>query len=125
MNDQHEIIVTLREDLTKPRVVQFSELYAIRDDMITMMCLWNTNCYYVDAESKTFIINGGRKITMDTMKNPKVIYRRRNQFEKGLNSEVAENKKVNWFMGLEDEDGTMVLLQISETGREWSWANKL
>lgn len=127
MNDPHEIIITTRKDSSKPRVVQFSELYALRHDITSMMYLWNTSCYYVDVVHQTFTVNGGRKIVFGDFKRCKILYRRRNQVSYALNSDNnGPEKKLNWLLGLE-EIGTkrMVLLIISEDGRFWQWANKL
>jgi len=127
MDDPHEIIVTLQDQPTEPCVVQFSELFDLRDNIVTMMHLWNSNSYYVDVKRRMFIINGGRKIVVNFPKECRLFYRRRNQFEKGMNSNNwADNRKANWLMGLEDkETGKLVFLQIAEDGHVWAWADKL
>jgi hypothetical protein len=126
MHDPHEVIITSK-DSSKPRVAQFSELFALRNDITSMMYLWNTSCYYVDVVRQTFIINGGRKIVFGDFKACKILYRRRNQISYALNSDNNDpKKKLNWLLGLE-EIGTKrkVLLIISEDGCFWEWANKL
>jgi len=126
MSDPHEIIITTRENPNQPRVVQFSDLFSIRDDIKSMMYLWNANCYYVDVVDQVFIINGGRKIKIEAYDNCKVMYRRRNAISYTVNSNNGPKKKVNWLLGLEEiKTEKMVFLQISEDGCFWSWENKL
>lgn len=131
MDNPQEIIITTRENPDTPKNVKFEELYILNqmEQIITMMLLWNHNSYYVNAGEKTFIINGGRKMSLAQLGDCKFIYRRRNQFQIGMNTDVDEGPKkklVNWLIGL-DEIGTetMVLLQISEDGDHWMWADKL
>ena len=128
MNDPHEIIITIRKDSKSTRVVQFSDLYALRTEIEKMIYLWNTNCYYVDVVNRTFIINGGRKMQIEKMGECKILYRRRTQFEKGIDSDDSEpkNKKINWILGIEEiETKKVVFVQISEDGKNWSWEDKL
>jgi len=126
MDDVHEIIITTREDSSNPRVVQFRDLFALREQIQSMMFIWNTNCYYVDVVSQTFIINGGRKIQFSNFEACKVLYRRRTQLKYTTNSEGEPETILTWLIGLE-EIGTkrMVLLIVSDNGVVWQWANKL
>lgn len=125
--DPHEIIITTRENSSKPRVVRFSDLFSLRDDIRSMMYLWNTNNYYVDVIDRIFIINGGRKLGFTDFGPCRVLYRRRNQRTFALNNVNSEPEKTTlWLMGLE-EIGTerKLFLIISEDGHNWSWENKL
>ncbi len=126
MNDAHEIIITTLEDSSTPRVVQFRDLFALREQIKTMMYIWNTNCYYVDVVSQTFIINGGRKIQFSKFESCKVLYRRRTQISYTTESDGKPETTLTWLIGLE-EIGTkrMVLLIVSDNGVVWQWANKL
>ena len=127
MNDSHEIIITTREN-PDARVVHFSQLFDQQKDITSMMHLWNANSYYVDVASRTFIINGGRKMVMNEIGECSILYRRRNSFEMGVNSTNPDfqSKKVNWIVGIV-EIGThkKILLQIAEDGHEWMWSDKL
>lgn len=125
--DPHEIIITTRENSSKPRVVRFSDLFSLRDDIRSMMYLWNTNNYYVDVINRIFIINGGRKLGFTDLGPCRVLYRRRNQRTFTLNNGNSGPEKTTlWLIGLE-EIGTerKLFLIISEDGHNWSWKNKL
>ena len=132
MTDQQEIIITTSKFPDEPRGVDFGELYDLHrsEDIITMMLLWNHNSYYVNSQERTFIVNGGRKMVLEQLGECKFLYRRRTQFEVGMNNlkDVSgpKDKRVNWLIGFE-EIGTavMVLLQISEDGLHWMWADSL
>lgn len=127
MDDPHEIIITTRDNPNKPRVVQFEELNALRDDILTMSHLWNFGSYYVSVPDRTFIINGGRKYSVGNLGECEFLYRRRCRFDMAMNGNgEPTNKTVMWIMGLQDkETEKMVLLQISEDGRQWLWADSL
>lgn len=125
--DPHEIIITTQEDSNQPRVVEFLDLYDLRNDITTMMYLWNANSYFVDVVNRTFIINGGRKLKFGDMGPCRILYRRRNQQRYATNDlSKASEKVVLWLLGLE-EIGTKrrLLLIVSEDGVAWRWANKL
>ena len=127
IKDTHEIIITTLEDPDKPRIVEFRDLFGLRENIKSMMYIWNTNCYYVDIVSQTFIINGGRKIRFSKFEKCKVLYRRRSQISYTTDSEDGKPKvKLTWLIGLQ-EIGTkrMVLLIVSDDGSVWQWANKL
>jgi len=126
MNDPHEIIITTIENPSQPRVVQFSDLYSLRNDIKSMMYLWNTNCYYVDVVDRTFIINGGRKVKLD-FGECKILYRRRSQLKLAVNTGDSTERKTLWLLGIEEKGGTnqMTFLIVSDDGRVWRWANKL
>ena len=123
----HEIIVTTREDSNQPRVVQFLDLYALRDDITSMMYLWDTNCYYVNVGSRTFIINGGRKLSFGSLGPCRILYRRRNRRTFAIDGKDGGPEKTTlWLLGLEERAGEKkIILIISEDGMAWQWANKL
>lgn len=127
IKDTHEIIITTLENPDTPRVVEFRDLFGLRESIRSMMYIWNTNCYYVDIVSQTFIINGGRKIKFNKFEKCKILYRRRSQISYTTNSEDGKPEvKLVWLIGLQ-EIGTrrMVLLIVSDDGSIWQWANKL
>lgn len=128
MNDPHEIIVTTFSEPTKQQVVDFSRLFEMREDIASMMYLWNTNCYYVNVQDRTFMINGGRKIQFSDLRKCRVLYRRRNSVSYSLNPQGngKPERRTSWILGVE-EKGTkrMVMLIIGEDGSTWQWANKL
>lgn len=123
MENPMEIIATFKDD-SSSRIVEFSELHGLIDNISSVMFLWNTNCYYVDSVSKTFIVNGGRRTRFNEMGNCKILYRRRNQLRLSMSGVPGETRSV-WILGLVSEYGEMVLLSISEDGSEWGWATKL
>lgn len=119
-----EIMVTLKDDLIS-RVVQFSELYAMRERIGSLMLLWNTNSYYVDSVSKTFIINGGRRTKFNEMEDCKILYRRRTKAEMAMNSE-ERNRIITWLIGIESKvSGSVVFIEIDDNGIDWKWNTKL
>ena len=127
MTNAHEIIITTQED-PKPRVVDFSELYTLREDISSMMYLWDTNCYYVDVVNRTFIINGGRKIKFETFRDSRILYRRRNQVHVTMDAPGSNGKKhdIHWLLGIEDKGtGDMVFVEVTENGHDFAWQNKL
>ncbi|MHA2426512.1 MAG: hypothetical protein ACXADB_00530 [Candidatus Hermodarchaeia archaeon] len=127
MSDPHEIIVTIKDDPNQPRVVSFSDLFAIRDDITTMTHLWNTNCYYVNVLQKSFMINGGRRIRFNSpFGDCALLYRRRTRKTIALDGNGKPITEIAWIMGIEDkETKEMAFLIISEDGRNWEWRNKL
>jgi len=124
MSNPMEIMVTLKDDLTS-RLVQFSELYAMRERIGSLMLLWNTNSYYVDSVSRTFIINGGRRTKFNEMEDCRILYRRRTKAEVAMNSE-ERNRIVTWLIGIESRStGSVVFIEIGDDGVEWKWNTKL
>jgi len=125
MNNPMEIVVSLKDGTSSQRVVQFSELHGLIDNIGSLMLLWNSNSYYVDCISKTFIINGGRRTRFNEMEDCKVIYRRRNQCQMSMSGQPGETHTI-WIIGLESKKtGSMILIDISEDGTDWSWNTKL
>jgi hypothetical protein len=129
MNDLHEIIVTTKNEPSKQRIVQFSDLYSIRNDIKSIMFLWNTNCYYINVSTGVFIVNGGRRIQFPGSGDYILIYRRRNIQTYDLqptDENVKSRLQIRWILGIEDKDTkSMLLLVISSDGSSWQWANKL
>jgi len=130
MDNPHEIIITTRKNPIA-RKVDFSELYTIKDDITTMMYLWNTNSYYVDVLCQIFIINGGRKMQFNLSNPCRVLYRKRNQITYKMDSLEGSTGDHNWLLGIEeipllnDKNTKKVLLIIESDGRFWQWANNL
>lgn len=125
MGDPMEIVVSVEGNPT-PKSVAFSDLYAMRESIKSVMVFWNTNSYYVDSMSKTFIINGGRKVRFNEMEDCRILYRRRTQAEMAVNSGDEASRKVIWIFGLESKKtGSTVFMEISEDGKDWKWNTKL
>ncbi len=124
MEDRLEIIVT--EDDAEPRRVRFEDLFAIRESLTSIMLLWNTNSYYVDRLSNTFIVNGGRRIRIETLGEGSIVYRRRNSLITSLSGQ-PEKRSVSWVIGLQGKENPeqMAILQITEDGSGWELRNKL
>lgn len=123
MGNPMEILVTMR-DSPSSKVVEFSELHGLIDNVGSIMFLWNSNSYYVDSISKTFIVNGGRRTRFNEIGNCKILYRKRNQLQLSMSGAPGETRVI-WIVGLESESGEWVLLHITEDGSEWDWATKL
>jgi hypothetical protein len=123
MDDRLEIIATVKGE-TKPRTMKFEELYPVKDDLETVMFLWNTNSYYVDCLNNTMIINGGRRFRFGYIGESKLIYRKRTAMTMTIAGEQS-NKSV-WLVGLEGiNEDQMVLLEIEYDGSAWRWLKSL
>ena len=125
MSDPMEIVVSIKGN-PNPKTVEFSELYALRDSIGSIMVFWNTNSYYVDSVSKTFIINGGRKVRFNEMEDCRILYRRRTRAEMAVNSGEEKSREVIWIFGIESmATGSTVFVEVSEDGKNWQWNTKL
>ena len=125
MSDPMEIVVSIKGNPC-PRTVEFSELYALRDSLASIMVFWNSNSYYVDSVSKTFIINGGRKVRFNEMEDCRILYRRRTRAEMAVNSGEEKSREVIWIFGIESmTTGSTVFVEVSEDGKNWQWNTKL
>jgi len=122
MNDRMEILVTTRDRESKS--VPFSDLYSMRERIVSLMFLWNNNSYFIDSETSTFIVNGGRRTRFNEMLDCSIVYRRRTRREISMFGEKPLDV-ITWILGIESATGSKVLLQVSEDGREWSWENTL
>lgn len=127
-----EFIVKLRTE-EAPKNLPFKELFHNRPEMASMMLLWNNNSYYINVEDRYFLINGGRRIipaVLVLMKNPIVLYARRNKQEVNMNmdkpSEMGD-RTITYLLGAEgivDGISKEILLEVSENGLFWKWRNK-
>jgi hypothetical protein len=131
MENPAEIIVTTREN-PDAKVVEFGELFKLHQEesINSMMLLWNHNSYFVNSDERIFMINGGRKMVLEQLGECEFLYRRRNQFQMGMNAPDGnggpKNKLVNWIIGVKERGtDTMVLLQIAEDGHAWAWLDEL
>ena len=122
MSNGCEILATVHGDAT-PKTLQFSELYDLRDSLQSIMLLWNNNSYYVDALSKTFIVNGGRRIRFAELGTCKILYRRRNRVDVSVDGgEVG--RSVSYLIGLrETVSDRKVFVKVSEDGFSWEWGS--
>jgi hypothetical protein len=119
-----EIIVTLRDD-PSPRVIPFSDLYALRENISSMMLLWDTSSYFIDCVSKTFIINGGRKIAFNHVGEGMILYRRRTRSELSTTGEPPK-RMVIYILGFEIKSSNfLAFIEVSEDGNAWKWETKL
>lgn len=123
--DQFEILVTVQDD-PNPRKVEFSDLFPLRESLQSVMFLFNTNSYYVDALSKTFIINGGRRICFKELGECEILYRKRNRAEVSLTGDQKGSPMTFYLIGLrEKETGRVVFTMVTEDGASWEWGNTL
>ena len=122
--DKLEIIVTTRSQQGKAKRVSFSEIYPIKDDIETIMFLWNSNSYYVSVKDKTFIVNGGRRLHINDIGKCKLLSRKRNQLTLSTTGDEGKEQKIFWLVGVESED-KVCYLKISEDGKVYEWCNTL
>jgi hypothetical protein len=121
-------MITTYENFSAHKV-DFSELYSKKNQITSMLLMWDYNSYYVNITNKYFIINGGNRIRptiMETMEQPVLEYARRNRANIEINVESTKNGKVEisyliGVTGLCDGTAKSILLHISETGDMWMW----
>jgi len=86
-NDPEWFITTVsRKD---PEKVLFKDIFKQRNEILSMMILWDYNSYYVNILDRYFIINGGRRLqptVLLQLENPIVCYARRVQQDYAVNS---------------------------------------
>lgn len=125
LKNEMEIIVT-RYDKKAPMRVTFEDLYALQPDLKSIMLLWNTNCYYVDCVSNTFLINGGRSLAFPNIDGSEIDYRRRTTMKVSAAALKKTEKEVSWLIGLKSRNrGESVYIEISQDGTSWNWRNTL
>lgn len=114
-----EYLITTKETPEKVQRVDFSELYELKERIAKMIMLWDNNSYIVDAVSKSFIINGGRKLLLgDHFPGAvQVLYARRNKKEISFAGEQVGQTSISYLLGFESlEDKKQMLLHISPDG---------
>ena len=106
----------------EPHSVEFSELFAQREDIKKMIMLWDSNSYLVDVILKSFLINGGRRLSLldHFPGRATVLYARRNRQEISLNSDEKGRASISYLLGLKGEDGKELILHISPDGKAFS-----
>lgn len=122
MENRLEIIVA-REGM-EPMVLPFEQLHDIKDSITSIMLLWNTSSFYVDRLSKTFIVNGGRKLRMENLGECSILYRKRSAVTVSVNG-GEQGRKVSWIIGLQDDHDKIVALKVDERGSTWEWIDHL
>lgn len=125
-NGVMEILVQVQGE-SAPRSVKFEDLFAIKEVVLSIVLMWTYNSYYVGVDKSTFLINGGRKLKFDRIKNPKLVYRKRtSQTISTTGAAEGERRSMSWIVGIQEgDDGEMILLNITETGANWHWMNTL
>lgn len=108
-------------DSPEPHKVEFSELFVQRDDITKMILLWDSNSYLVDTISKSFIINGGRRLCVADHfpGRANVLYARRNRQEISMNSNEKGMASTSYLLGLK-ANGKELILHISPDGKAFS-----
>lgn len=119
-----EIIIKVDGE-REPRKVSFNELYPLRDQIESIMFLWNANSYYVDCLDNVFIINGGRKLRFPQMGHSVIEYRKRTSMQVSAVGAHEPQKQVEWIIGLRGAKEDILVLKIDESGRDWVWINHL
>jgi len=127
-----EIIVRVKDE-TSPRPIKFEELYAIKDSMVSLTLLWDTNCYSVNIDRRYFCINGGRKIAIKTFRkctDLSICYRKRNSIDLSFGAvpDKRSEPQVTYLIGFEGTvDGELCreLIHISPDGATWIWKKAL
>lgn len=127
-----EFIVTTR-DKTVPIPLKFEDIYPIRQEIISMSLLWDTNCYHVNVPRRYFIINGGRRVRIKEFagcRDVEILYCRRHtkNLEFGVpggNGGIKETShEVSYILGFHgavNGENRQIMLHISPDGTEWYW----
>lgn len=120
-----EIIASFKNG-EESRVVAFSELYGLRQNICSLLLLWDTNSYYVNCEEGVVMVNGGRRIRSDKFRDSEILYRKRNAmtYSMASNEDTSPEKVVSWIIGLQ-KAGEMVALEIKNEGVTWGWITHL
>ena len=110
----------------------FSELYNMRDQIITLTVMWDYNSYLIDLYERHIVINGGRALRMDLltqMEDPKLYYRKRHMTNIGISDGKTKQDRLSYVVGAEGivagklrqiymlikGDGTEVCIEGSKT----------
>ena len=129
MKNELSIVITLKDSET-PKRIGFFDIFKCKDDIKTLIYLYDFNSYLVNIEEGFFCVNGGRRIkpcNCDKYENKKLVYAKRNSKEVNINSGDESNINVNYLIGLQGDfegENKTVLLQISEDGSSWVWRDK-
>lgn len=118
-----EIIVSVKG--STPQKVPFENLFDLKDEITSIVLLWDTNSYFLNIENGTFIINGGRRLMIPDMEGAKLLYRKRNGVTYALTGMGKKAHKVNWIIGLEKSPERRVFLNISGDGKTFEWGTIL
>ena len=127
-----EFIVRVKDEKS-PRPIEFEDICALKDRLLSLTLLWDTNCYLVNRERRFFIINGGRKIALEDFKGCRdlgVFYRRRHNkdliFGAVPDQAVEGEHRVSYLIGFEgtvDNEEKITFLHVSPDGKTWLWKN--
>jgi hypothetical protein len=128
MDNLLEWIITKQEgDKVKAETVAFKDIFPQADKIISVMMLWNTNSYYVNAKDKYFIINGGRRIQPTGLlqfTDSKVVAIKRHRVDMPLNGEDSSRESTSFLLGINgilNEEKRELYLHISPDGSLWTW----
>ncbi|MBW1995094.1 MAG: hypothetical protein JRI77_11700, partial [Deltaproteobacteria bacterium] len=122
------------KDEPKPHAVGFGEIYRLKPRITSLTVLWDTNSYHVDVSRRHFVINGGRRISMqeifkDAENVEPIAVRRHTKYLTINNDQNAkhEEEAVTFLVGLEGMvkgEKREILVHISPGGTMWMWKNK-
>lgn len=111
MENKLEVILIPEEG--QPFMVDFSyfkdsDLSSIK----TVAFIWNTNSYLVDKSNRSFLVNGGRRLRIKELEDPKLV--------------ILDDPEF-YYMGLADANTPLktVLLKITKDGSKFQWLEKL
>lgn len=125
-NGKLEILIKVKDE-EKPRKVLFNEMYPLREKIDSLVFLWKYNSYYINIKKSEFIINGGMRIAFPRIKDSRLVYRKRTAKTVSVaGGAKGDRVEITWIIGIENgEGGEMILLNITELGNTWCWANTL
>ena len=117
------------------QVLQFEQLYELREKITELTIAWPCNTYKVNVSEKYFILNGGMKIRMKGMEDIEdaiILYTRRVRKTLHINCdgqllEGGENEEISYLLGIQGNAfGTKreYLVHVSQDGMIWVWRDK-
>ena len=124
-----EWIITTYDSSKKQHVEVFKNLFAQREEIDSMMLLFDYNSYYISVDGRFFIINGGRRIQpreLQILENPIILYARRHTKTISVSGNSEPTDTLTYLLGVEgivDGEKKELFLQISQDGRFWAWRN--
>lgn len=131
MNKPAGILEWIVTDAYGTKKVLFKDIFPNRDNIESIMMLWDTNSYYINVKNKYFLINGGRRVQpialleMEDLK-PLAVHRHRKELSTNT-MDVTGNESSLFLVGvtgiIKDEVRDL-FLYISQDGSMWSWGTK-
>lgn len=99
------------------KTVVFKDILALKNQINAVSLVFDTNSYYVDVEDQHFVINGGRKLKIETqiVSSPKLFYCVERRKDIGIGNNVL-SQSFTYLLGYEGKD-KMMFMRIAPDGK--------